>query len=118
MPAHGAAAETLRLASKKMRAGVYGRCTPAHWRHRCALWYSSLMTGSLIAAVIALQAERGWTDAQLAACLRIERSSWRLLRVGRRQPGVRALRGIARTFPQLQPAVIAAVLGTPTDGAA
>jgi transcriptional regulator with XRE-family HTH domain len=60
----------------------------------------------LIAALAERQAELDLTDHAMARRLGISRSMYGLIIRGERQPGPKALRGIARAFPELWPQLI------------
>lgn len=65
---------------------------------------------SLIEAIKQQQKREGLTDTELAKRIGLKgRSLWCEIKSGRRQPGLKFLRGIAREFPDLKPLVDAEI---------
>lgn len=66
-----------------------------------------LTTNELVARAAEIQTSRGWSDGYVARQMDgISRAYWSLLKQGKRQPGIRALRGIAAVFPELRGDVV------------
>ena len=60
----------------------------------------------LVRALEGIQRASGWSDARLAARLGVTRGYWSLVRRGLRRPGVKLLRGVAASFPELREAAV------------
>lgn len=53
----------------------------------------------LVAEVLEYQRAEGLTDQAIADRLRIDRTTWLMLRQGQRNPGMKFLRGVYNAFP-------------------
>ena len=58
------------------------------------------------------QKELGLTDARFSELLGVSRPTWWLVRDGRRNPGVRFLRGVIKEFPDTREAVYGYIAGS------
>lgn len=61
--------------------------------------------GQLLEALRGKQRIEGMNDAQLARRLGISKALWSLIQSGEAEPGIKAVRGIVRAYPDLMPYV-------------